>query len=126
MARGDMTLKDEGRIHAAVAAAEEAAGVELCMAVVPAAGNDPGRLADAMFADLNLAAGPRLLIVVCPDARAVEMRRSAAASLVSDEQCATMVAEMRIRFVRDAIAEGIEAGMAVLTGAAAADATPAA
>ena len=126
MARGEMTLKDEGRIHAAVAAAEAAAGVELCVVVVPAAGNDPGRVADAMFTDLNLGAGPRLLIVVCSDARAVEVRRSAAAaSLVTDEQCATMVAEMRIRFVRDAIAEGIEAGMAVLTGADA-DATPAA
>lgn len=127
VARGDLTLKDQGRIHAAVTAAEAATGIAFCVAVTEAGDSSPGLVADAAFLDLNLGDDAAVMVLVVPEARGVEIRTSSAAQLVlTDAICARAVAEMRIPFVRDAIAEGIEAGMAVFTAAVSAAPAPSA
>lgn len=118
MARGELNPKESGRVHTAVAAAEAATGVELCVAVADAGSTDPHLFADAAFSDLGLAGRKAALVMVMPDARRIEMRTSAsAADVLPDDLCAKVVAEIRIPLLRDALGEGIERGMAVLSGA---------
>lgn len=126
MARGELSLKDSGRIHSAVAAAEAATGVELCVAIAHAGESDPVLFTDAAFSDLGLAGRKAALVMVMPDVRRIEVRTSAtAAEVLPEDLCAKVVAELRIPLSRDALAEGIERGMAVLSGATVAPAATA-
>lgn len=117
MARGDLSLGELERADAAVAAAEAATGVDFHVALVDAGADDPSSLADDAFVSLGLGRSKACLVMVLADARAVEVRTSAAAAEVLDDALlARAVTEMRIKFLRDAYDEGIEAGMAVLAG----------
>lgn len=122
MARGDLSLAEQARVHAAVAETEAATGVDFHVALVDAGADDPAALADDAFVSLGLGRSRACLVMVLVDARTVEVRTSAAAAEVLDDALLDRaVAEMRIKFLRAAYHEGIEAGLAVLAGGVSVD-----
>lgn len=115
MAAGDLSLAGAARVHTAVSAAEAATGLSFSVVISPGPG-DPGDRADHMFRALGLAGAGAVLVLVLPDERAIEVRTSSGArERVSDDAARRAVAEMRIPILRDDFAEGIEAGLRVLS-----------
>ena len=115
MARGEIAVDDQARIAAAVADAERATGLEICVAVCKPGPESTRAQAERAFDRLGLTQRPAVFVIVLPRARKVEVVTSAVArSRLSDEDCAAAVNAMVVRFADGDIAGGVTQGLAVL------------
>lgn len=119
MARGDLTPSQAARVHHAVAAAEGATGLQLCVVLCQPQG-DPRRQAERVFAQMGLRTRPAVLLAVVPDTHRIEIVTSpAAAGRVSDDDCRAAVAALATAVkASEDLADGVEAALGVITGAA--------
>lgn len=112
------------RIEAAVDAAEDVTGLQICVYIGEEAGTSRAD-AERLFVATGLVERPALLVLVAPKAHHVEIVTSAELrARVSDEDAARAVAAMTDWFKRGRLAEGLEAGIDVLVDAAGPGETP--
>lgn len=109
-----LTRHQHRRIVRSVEDAERATGLQFCVYLGPT--NDNSRAhAEALFETAGLHTRPAILLLVAPEARRVELVTSPEIrERVSDETCASAIAEMTRFFSRSDIAGGIVAGTHML------------
>ena len=119
MARGERARLDRAQLAAAVAAAERACGLEICVVVCQASAEPPRQQAERAFTRLALAGRPGVLVLLLPDTRNIEIVTSAEARRrVSDVDCERAASAMIPALARGDVAEGVAAGLEVIASAA--------
>lgn len=102
------------RIEAAVDAAEEVTGLQLCVYVGEDAGTNRSQ-AEALFVATGLAHRPAILILVAPAAHHVELVTGPdVVERFPDDAAQRAVDAMTAWFARGRLVEGLEAGIEVL------------
>ncbi|MDP9389559.1 MAG: DUF5130 domain-containing protein [Actinomycetota bacterium] len=105
-------------VKRAVAEAEEATGLQLCVYVGPAEGDSRAR-AEELFVAAGLDTRPAVLVLVAPSEHRVEVVTAPSVrSRLDDATCAAAVERMTGRFAAGDLAGGLVAGVRFLADAA--------
>lgn len=118
MAAGELAPQDKARLARAVASAESATGLQLCVYLGPADG-EPREHAEQLLRMAQSRSRPAVMLYVAPDARRVEcVVAPAATHRVSDAAAREAVDTMLPLLARGELAAGLEAGLRRLAHAA--------
>ena len=112
-----LTRHQHRRIVRSVEEAERTTGLQFCVYLGPTS-DDPRGHAEALFENAGLHTRPAILLLVSPEARRVELVTSAEVrQRLSDQTCASAIAEMTRFFARSDVVGGIVAGTHMLQAA---------